>query len=333
MPTRPAPSFYRRRVREALRTARESAHLTQREAAQTMDWSMSKLVRIEAGSVGVSITDLRALLALYGVNDASQVNELVTMARASKERPWFSKYEKVLSPAFAQYLGYEDSSSVIRGFQPLTVPGLLQTDDYARAIVEASRVDQVDERVELRTTRQELLERPDRPEIYYVLDEAALHRSVGGKMVMRSQLRHLRDLAQEPHTSIRIIPFSAGAHTAMKGSFTILEFADWDEDVLYLETAGGSVTSREDQQVISDYRVNFELLTAAALEDEQSVILIEEQINKLADPEAKQINNGKLSSQTFNSPTAHPRSGGLEKIRVGDPCVVAIGCQWRPGTC
>src|ERR1700761_4457761 len=110
MPTPPAPSFYRRRVREALRRAREAAGLTQRDAAQALDWSMSKLVRIEAGSVGVSITDLRALLALYGVDDTDQVNELVTMARASKERPWFSKYEKVLSPAFAQYLGYEDSA-------------------------------------------------------------------------------------------------------------------------------------------------------------------------------------------------------------------------------
>jgi transcriptional regulator with XRE-family HTH domain len=281
MPTHQEPSFYRRRVREALRKAREGAGLTQREAARELDWSMSKLVRIEAGSVGVSITDLRAMLALYSFENDDQVNELVEMARASKERPWFSKYEKVLSPAFAQYLGYESSASVIRGFQPLTIPGLLQTDDYARAVVEASRVDQVDERVELRTTRQELLERTDRPEIYYVLDEAALHRNVGGVAVMRSQLRHLRDLAMEPRLSVRIVPFSAGAHASMKGSFTILEFADWDEDVLYLETAGGSVTSREDQKLIADYRENFELLTEMALEDQASVALIEEQINKL----------------------------------------------------
>lgn len=283
MPAHQDPSFYRRRVREALRRAREGAGLTQRDAARELDWSMSKLVRIEAGSVGVSITDLRAMLTLYSVENDDQVNELVEMARASKERPWFSKYEKVLSPAFAQYLGYESSASVIRGFQPLTIPGLLQTDDYARAIIEASRVDQVDERVELRTTRQELLERPDRPEIYYVLDEASLHRNVGGAAVMRSQLRHLRALAVEPHLSVRIVPFSVGAHASMKGSFTILEFADWDEDVLYLETAGGSVTSREDQKLIADYRENFELLTEVALEDQDSVALIEDIINRLLD--------------------------------------------------
>jgi transcriptional regulator with XRE-family HTH domain len=281
MPTHHDPSFYRRRVREALRRAREGAGLTQRDAARDLDWSMSKLVRIEAGSVGVAVTDLRAMLALYGIENADQVNELIEMTRASKERPWFSKYEKVLSPAFAQYLGYESSASVIRGFQPLTVPGLLQTDDYARAVIEVSRVDQVDERVELRTTRQELLERPDRPEIYYVLDEAALHRTIGGVAVMRSQLRHLRDLSMQPRLSVRIIPFSAGAHSSMKGSFTILEFADWDEDVLYLETAGGSVTSREDQKLIADYRENFELLTEMALEDQESADLIEEQINRL----------------------------------------------------
>lgn len=284
MPTHPAPGFYRRRVREALRKARESTGLTQREAASSLDWSPSKLVRIEAGSVGVSITDLRAMLTLYGVEDEDQVNELVEMTRASKERPWYSKYEKVLSPAFAQYLGYESSASVIRGFQPLTIPGLLQTDDYARAVIEASRADEIDERVELRTIRQELLERTDTPEIYYVLDEAALHRNVGGVAVMRNQLRHLRDLAKQPRLSVRIIPFSAGAHTSMKGSFTILEFADWDEDVLYLETAGGSVTSREDQKVIAGYRENFELLTDIALDDQDSVALIESQINELLTP-------------------------------------------------
>jgi transcriptional regulator with XRE-family HTH domain len=285
MPTHPAPGFYRRRVREALRKAREGEGLTQREAASSLDWSPSKLVRIEAGSVGVSITDLRAMLTLYGVKNDEEVNELVEMTRASKERPWYSKYENVLSPAFAQYLGYESSASVIRGFQPLTIPGLLQTDDYARAVIEASRSDEIDERVELRTIRQELLERSDAPEIYYVLDEAALHRIVGGVAVMRNQLRHLRDLAKQPRLSVRIIPFSAGAHTSMKGSFTILEFADWDEDVLYLETAGGSVTSREDQKVIAGYRENFELLSDAALDDQDSVALIESQVNELLTPQ------------------------------------------------
>ena len=281
MPARHDPSYYRRRVREALRKAREATGLTQRDAAAKLDWSPSKLVRIEAGSVGVSITDLRALLALYEIASEGAVDELVQMTRAAKERPWFSEFQDVLTPGFAQYLGYESSASVIRGFQPLTIPGLLQTDDYARAILQATRVGKTEERVELRVTRQELLEREEPPAIFYVLDEAALHRVVGDPAVMRRQLRRLNELAAAPHLSVRIVPFSAGAHPSMKGSFTVLEFADWDEDVLYLETAGGSVTSREDQKIVAEYRESFELLTDISLGDEESAGLIESLIKAL----------------------------------------------------
>jgi transcriptional regulator with XRE-family HTH domain len=281
MPNRHDPSFYRRRVRDALRKYRETAKFTQRDAAAALDWSPSKLVRIEAGSVGISTTDLRALLTLYSVNDAAVVKELSEMTRASRKRPWFSPYQSLLSPAFAQYLGYESSASVIRGFQPLTIPGLLQTDDYARAILLATRVGQVEERVELRVARQELLEREDRPTIYYVLDEAALHRVVGDAKVMRRQLRHLLDTNLGPRGSLRIVPFSAGAHPSMKGSFTILEFADWDEDALYLETAGDSVLSREDQRLVEEYQESFELLEDMALSVEDSVDLVASVINSL----------------------------------------------------
>jgi transcriptional regulator with XRE-family HTH domain len=281
MPTYQDPSFYRRRVREALRKARESASLTQRDAAATLDWSMSKLVRIEAGSVGISTTDLKALLALYGVDDKGTVDQLINMARASKEQPWFSRYQGIVSDAFGQYLGYESSASVIRGFQPLTVPGLFQTDDYARAILEASRSSDIEERIELRMTRQELLDRDDLPAMFYVLDEAALHRLVGGPTVMRGQLRRLKELGSLANVSIRIVPFSAGAHSSMAGSFTILEFADWDEDVLYLETSRGSVTSREDQKAVAEHRESFELLSDKSLNEEESIVLIESLVNSL----------------------------------------------------
>jgi len=275
------PAFYRRRVRDALRNHREELKLTQRQAADALDWSMSKLVRIEAGTVGVSTTDLRALLQLYNVTDEAEVAALVEMARATRRRPWFSKYQKILNPAFAQYLGYESSSSVIRGFQPLTIPGLLQTDDYTRAILEANRASDIDERVELRVARQELLDRDTCPEILYVLDEAALHRHVGGSAAMRGQLRHLKKLMGHPKVSIQVVPFSAGAHSSMSGSFTILEFADWDEDVLYQETARGSVTSREDQDRVAEYRENFDLLQAASMENQQANELIESLIQHL----------------------------------------------------
>jgi transcriptional regulator with XRE-family HTH domain len=281
MATNDDPAFNRRRVRDALRRARESARLTQREAADALDWSMSKLVRIEAGTVGVSTTDLRALLQLYRVADEAGVSALVEMARATRRRPWFSKYQRILNPAFAQYLGYESSSSTIRGFQSLAIPGLLQTDDYTRAILAANRASDIDERVELRIARQELLERDSSPEIYYVLDEAALHRRVGGAAVMRGQLRHLKKLMERTKISVQVVPFAAGAHSSMSGSFTILEFADWDEDVLYEETPRGSVTSREDQDRVADYRVRFDLLRAAALADQEADDLIETLIHHL----------------------------------------------------
>jgi transcriptional regulator with XRE-family HTH domain len=275
------PAFYRRRVRDALRQAREKATLTQRQAADALDWSMSKLVRIEAGTVGVSTTDLRALLHLYGVEDPAEVDALAEMARATRRRPWFSKYQKILNPAFAQYLGYESSASIIRGFQPLTIPGLLQTDDYARAILQANRATDIDDRAELRVARQELLDRENCPWIIYVIDEAALHRRVGGPGVMRGQLRHLRELKDHPRVSIQVVPFAAGAHSSMNGGFAILEFADWDEDVLYQETPRGSVTSREDQELVADYRERFDLLLAASLDESSTDELIERLIHDL----------------------------------------------------
>jgi transcriptional regulator with XRE-family HTH domain len=277
------PGFYRRRVRDALRKAREEQKLTQRQAADALDWSMSKLVRIEAGTVGVSTTDLRAMLQLYKVTDEAEVAAVIDMARATRRRPWFSKYQRILNPAFAQYLGYESSASVIRGFQLLTLPGLLQTDDYTRAILEANRATSIDERVELRIARQELLDRDSCPEIFYVLDEAALHRRVGGTTVMRGQLRHLKKLMKHPKVSVQVVPYTAGAHPSMSGSFTILEFADWDEDVLYQETARGSVTSREDQDRVAEYRENFDLLRAASMDEREAESLIDTIIHRLED--------------------------------------------------
>jgi transcriptional regulator with XRE-family HTH domain len=275
------PGFYRRRVRDSLRKARDKAGLTQHEAAERLDWSMSKLVRIEAGTVGVSTTDLRALLQLYELDDPAQVNDLVEMARAARRQPWFTKYRSILNQSFGQYLGYESSAAVIRSFQPLTIPGLLQTEGYGRAVLEAGRASYVDQRLELRVTRQGLLDRDDRPDILYVLDEAVLRRRVGGAAVMREQLLRLRKLMEHPQTSIRVLPFTAGAHPSMDGPFTILEFADWDEDVLYQEVARGSITSREDQVRVGEYRESFDLLRAASLGEQESDELIDGLIQAL----------------------------------------------------
>ncbi len=264
------PSYYRRRVRSELRKARDAAGLTQRQAVDALDWSLSKLVRIEAGTVGVSTTDLKALLGLYKVTDESTVAALVAMAKSSKREPWYSQYAGRLPPEFAHYLGYEESASVIRTFQPLAVAGLLQTADYARAIFQAHDAERPEERVTVRLARQELLNRDNCPDMCFIFDEAALRRHVGGPDVMRRQLHHLLSAMSHPKVSVRVVPFDAGAYPAMRGSFTILEFADWDQDVLYLETARGSVTTREDHDRILRYREKFDLLRAMSLDERET---------------------------------------------------------------
>lgn len=275
MPRHDDPNLYRRRLREALRSAREAQHLTQKQAAEELDWSMSKLVRIEAGTVNVSTTDLKALLQLYDVADAAEVSNLLEIARNTRRPPWYSKYQEVIGGAFAEFLGYERSASTIKGFTQLIIPGLFQTDDYARAILAARRVTRIEERVELRMERQELLDQEDSPEIFYVIDEAALHREVGGAATMRRQLRSLKEAMDHPKISIGIIPFSAGAHPSMSSSFTVLEFADWDEDVLYQETTQGSVTTHENQNQVAEYIERFDLLRAMSLDGQDAIDLID----------------------------------------------------------
>jgi len=281
MPRHDDPNLYRRRLRDALRTAREAQHLTQRQAADALDWSMSKLVRIEAGTVNVSTTDLKALLQLYAVADEVQVGDLLEIARNTRRSPWYSKYQEVIGAAFAEFLGYERSASTIKAFTQLIIPGLVQTDDYARAILEIRRVTRIEERVELRMERQELLDQEDCPEILYVIDEAALHRQVGGAATMRRQLRRLKEAMDHPKISIEIIPFSAGAHPSMSSSFTVLEFADWDEDVLYQETTQGSVTTRENQDQVAEYIERFDLLRAMSLGGQDATDLIDRLLDNL----------------------------------------------------
>lgn len=281
MPRHDDPNLYRRRLRDALRKAREAQQLTQKQAADDLDWSMSKLVRIEAGTVNVSTTDLKALLQLYAITDQAQVGNLLEIARNTRRPPWYSKYQEVIGAPFAEFLGYERSASTIKAFTQLIIPGLIQTDDYARAILQVRGVSRIDERVDLRMERQELLDQEDYPEISYVIDEAALHRRVGGSAVMRRQLRRLREVMDYPKISIGIIPFSAGAHQSMSGSFTVLEFADWDEDVLYQETSQGSVTTREDQDQVAEYIERFDLLRSMSMDGQDAIDLTDRLIDAL----------------------------------------------------
>lgn len=273
MPAGEDPVVARRYVSGSLRTAREASGLTQEQVAQALDWSHSKVVRIESGTVGLSVTDLQALLRLFNVTGAETVERLEDAARIAKRRPW-RKYANALDAGFDVYLSYEGVASVIMTFQTLTIPGLLQTAEYARAIFEANKSPHIAERLELRQKRQSLLVGADAPTLICVIDEAALHRQVGGPSVMYDQLVSLLAAAEGGKVVIEVIPYSAGAYRSMIESFTLLHSERWDEDLLFREGSLRTVTNHEDHDLIAQYLTRFNLLREVALRGEAAISLI-----------------------------------------------------------
>jgi transcriptional regulator with XRE-family HTH domain len=283
----PGPAVQRRRLRTELRRARQEAALTQDEVAEAMEWSLSKIIRIEAGTVGVSANDLKALLGYYRVNDPEEVASLLALARASRERPWQSAYRDVAPQRLLQFIELEAPAFVSRNFQPLFIPGLLQTEDYARVMMGLLKADLpeegIDSLVEVRMRRQELIDRADSPLLFFILDEAATRRLVGGPKVMREQLRRLTELAVRPRITIEVVPFSAGAHYGMQGSFVIQEFPDpGDADALYQEGPQGELLSLDDPELILHYRQVFEDLRHLSLGPEESLSFLHELVDNLS---------------------------------------------------
>jgi transcriptional regulator with XRE-family HTH domain len=274
----PSPIVRRRRLRAELRAARLKAKLTQEQVASALDWSLSKVIRIEAGSVGISTTDLKALLSAYGIDDQDHVDKLVALGKAARERGWWSNYRDVLSTELLHLIEYESAAAITRNFEPLLVPGLLQTEEYARAILpDHAPTDSVEGLVKIRMKRQELLDRPDGPLLFFILDEAVIRRLVGGKDAMRRQLVRLVELGRRPNVTIEVVPFSAGAHPGLRGPFVVLEFPDpEDDDVLYLENSGGDLISREEPDQVLPYREAFEQLREISLRPEGSAEYLRE---------------------------------------------------------
>jgi len=269
--TGPDPMVARHRLIRAVRRAREEAGLTLKQVADALDWSESKLIRIEKGVVGISVTDLRALLAYYGLRDSGHVDRLIGMARSARRaRTAWAEFETALSPDFLLFLGYEESAAAMLHFNPLLVPGLLQVEDYSRAVLGGAYVapaTHVDEKLRARRRRQQRLDAPNPPQVDVVLDEAVIRRAVGGREVMARQLRHLAEVSDRPHVSLRVVPFSAGLHPGLGGPFVILEFEDPAADpVLHLETAGADVTLRDQPAAVEPYREAFGRLQELALD-------------------------------------------------------------------
>lgn len=273
------PTVQRRRLMLELRSMREAAGLKQDQVTEAMDWSPSKILRIEGGRSGVSTNDMRALLVLYGVEGEDRRAELVELAQMSRKRGWWGKYRTVLSTAYTDYIAFEAEASSIRGFQPLVVPGLLQTEEYAKAVFRESALrelseEEIDARLAARMARQESLTQRESLRLGLVLGEPVLRQMVGGPEVMRRQLQHLVRLSQRPKLAIQVLPFGAGAHPGLSGSFMILEFpGSVGADFVYLDNALGGVCL-EDTAEVRQHGLTFEYLARMALSPDDSVALI-----------------------------------------------------------
>ncbi len=248
------PVVQQRRLRTELRKARDRAGRTQREVAEALDWSTSKVIRIETGAVNISTTDLRALLQFYG-ESPEYIKDLEQTARAGRQRVWWDKYKTNLDADMVTLLEFESSTSLIRQFQTLIIPGLLQTEDYAREILRMYNTeDQVEYKVKLRMERQRILHGEDAVRAFFIMDEAALRRWVGGPAVMRKQLEQIKDLAKQPNITIQVLTFDRGIHRGMRGNFEVFEFTTEDQDhVVYLEWPGGVTVVQNNPKLASQY--------------------------------------------------------------------------------
>jgi len=275
---------------------RQYANLTQRDVALAVNWPTSKIIKIEAGDEIISTDDLTVLLSYYGVVESTRLNGFFEMARRARYESW-KDFRDVHSGAFVSYLEFEPSARVIRFYETLLVPGILQTEEYARAVLvntaqppaltdeptdRAARV-AADRRWLVRRRRQEIHERPDPPKMFFVLDEAVVRRHVGGPAVMRRQLERLKEFSGRPYITIRILPFALGAYPGMTRPYVILDFlSPTDNELLYLEDPDQrSPRLHDDPDEVGEYIDLFLRLEEFAFDEEQSVDLLDDAVAAL----------------------------------------------------
>jgi transcriptional regulator with XRE-family HTH domain len=234
------PTVRRMLVGARLRRLRTEQGISREQAGEAIRASAWKIHRLENGQVGFKDRDIVDLLAFYGVTDPGEVEALLAMARDANTPGWWHQYGDLLPQWFRAYVDLESAATLIRAYEGQIVPGLLQTEDYMRAVMRGARLPEPSEdterRIALRLTRQTLLTQPDAPQLWAVVDEAALRRPVGGRQVIRAQLKRLIDATELPNVILQVLPFGAGAHPAMVGAFSILRFPDLElPDVVYVE--------------------------------------------------------------------------------------------------
>jgi transcriptional regulator with XRE-family HTH domain len=246
-PTQPGgPTVLRIVIGTQLRRWREDNGISREAAGEHIRASHAKISRLELGRVGFKERDLIDLLDLYGVTDEQEREEFLDLARRANARGWWHQHGAVLPSWFEMYLGLEQAAKVIRTYQVQFVPGLLQCEEYARGVIvvghQSDSADEIERRVHLRMTRQKMLTEPGAPQLWAVLDEAALRRPFGPRHVMRAQLEHLLEITELPNVTVQVLPFRFGSHAAAGGAFTILRFAESDlPDLVYLEQLNSAV--------------------------------------------------------------------------------------------
>jgi transcriptional regulator with XRE-family HTH domain len=282
------PAVLRRRLTVELRRARNTKGLSQKEVASELTWSPSKILRIENGSVGVTPVDLRALLDQYGVEDKRYIDELVKIAIASR-RLDTTRYRKVVSQELIQFWTLRSAAVRVRQLEMTVVPGLLQVEEYARAVLTANASPDdsektIDARVEARMEQTALIERDVPPHFFFVIDESCLRRVVGGPAVMRNQLEHLKKLADLPNVSIQVLTFNLGAHPGVRGPFQFLEFGEGEDYVLHIENARGDITTRDMPEDTDRYIQMFWRLEALATKPREFGAVVDDVIANIDAP-------------------------------------------------
>jgi transcriptional regulator with XRE-family HTH domain len=250
-----SPTVARTVLGARLKELRESAHITRQEAGEAIRASESKMSRLELGRTGFKRRDLTDLLTLYGLSDEAERATLLALAEQANVSGWWRDYEDVVPGWFEPYLGLEQAASIIRTYEVTFVPGLLQTEDYARAVLRAGRSDapeaEVDRQAAVRMRRQQILHRQNPTRLWAVIDETALRRPVGGTSAMHAQIQHLLKVAQLPHVKLQVLPFSAGGDTGVGVPMTMLRFAEAGvADVVYLEHLISAVYPSRDADLV-----------------------------------------------------------------------------------
>ncbi|MFC4560669.1 helix-turn-helix domain-containing protein [Nocardiopsis mangrovi] len=267
-----------------LRKYREAKGISRGEAGHHIRGSESKISRMELGRVGFKARDVEDLLRLYGVSDRMLISTMSQMARDTKKPGWWQQFGEALPNWFQVYVGLEEAATRIRVYEAQFVPGVLQTEDYARAIITgggAATDPMTEPRVAVRMRRQRHIERGNGVKFWAILDEAAVRRPVGGVEIMRQQLYRLIEFCDHPDITLQIIPFSAGAHAAEAGSFTILRYPDFGlSDIIYLEQLTGSLCL-DKRQDIDAYTMAMERLSVIAQPPADTKGILKQMIDEL----------------------------------------------------